>query len=167
MGRLFGTDGVRGVANRELTAELALALGAAAARRLSRSGAPGRRVAVLGRDPRASGDPGHHRVRRVVAGAVRAGSAVVAVEPRARWERLYHLVNHVLEHHGDRADPTDDSGTDLFGLAQSLADRIHGMISIEDAQSHVLAYSASNDEATSCVGCPSWAAPARPSICSG
>ncbi len=31
MGRLFGTDGVRGVANRELTAELALALGAAAA----------------------------------------------------------------------------------------------------------------------------------------
>ncbi len=79
--------------------------------------------------------------------AVAAGSAVVAVEPRARWERLYQLVNHVLEHHGDRADPTDDSGTDLFGLAQSLADRIHGMVSIEDAQSHVLAYSASNDEA--------------------
>lgn len=88
-----------------------------------------------------------HPSDSVVAGAVRAGSAVVAVEPRARWERLYHLVNHVLEHHGDRADPTDDSGTDLFGLAQSLADRIHGMISIEDAQSHVLAYSASNDEA--------------------
>ncbi|OSC40079.1 PucR family transcriptional regulator [Mycobacterium decipiens] len=83
----------------------------------------------------------------LVAKAVRAGSAVVAVEPRARWERLYHLVNHVLEHHGDRADPTEDSGTDLFGLAQSLADRIHGMVSIEDAQSHVLAYSASNDEA--------------------
>ncbi|HRD12939.1 MAG TPA: hypothetical protein PLI79_13855, partial [Mycobacterium sp.] len=35
MGRLFGTDGVRGVANQELTAELALALGAAAARRLA------------------------------------------------------------------------------------------------------------------------------------
>ncbi|OSC43285.1 phosphoglucosamine mutase [Mycobacterium decipiens] len=56
MGRLFGTDGVRGVANRELTAELALALGAAAARRLTRSGAPGRRIAVIGRDPRASGE---------------------------------------------------------------------------------------------------------------
>ncbi|MGB6765390.1 hypothetical protein, partial [Mycobacterium sp.] len=38
MGRLFGTDGVRGVANREHTAELALALGAAAARRLTASG---------------------------------------------------------------------------------------------------------------------------------
>ena len=32
MGRLFGTDGVRGVANHELTAELALRSGAAAAR---------------------------------------------------------------------------------------------------------------------------------------
>jgi phosphoglucosamine mutase len=56
MGRLFGTDGVRGVANRELTAELALALGAAAARRLATSGGAGRRVAVIGRDPRASGE---------------------------------------------------------------------------------------------------------------
>jgi DNA-binding PucR family transcriptional regulator len=83
----------------------------------------------------------------LVAKAVAAGSAVVAVEPRARWERLYQLVNHVFDHHRDRTDPTDDPGTDLFGLAQSLADRIHGMVSIEDAQSHVLAYSASNDEA--------------------
>src|ERR1700749_3122611 len=56
MGRLFGTDGVRGVANRELTAELALALGAAAARRLTVAREPGRRVAVIGRDPRASGE---------------------------------------------------------------------------------------------------------------
>src|SRR6201998_1012761 len=52
MGRLFGTDGVRGVANRELTAELALALGSAAARRLASSGEPSRRVAMVGRDPR-------------------------------------------------------------------------------------------------------------------
>ncbi|MEE6135148.1 phosphoglucosamine mutase [Mycobacterium sp. 050128] len=56
MGRLFGTDGVRGVANRELTAELALSLGSAAARRLAGSGKPGRHVAVIGRDPRASGE---------------------------------------------------------------------------------------------------------------
>jgi phosphoglucosamine mutase len=54
MGRLFGTDGVRGVANRDLTAELALALGSAAARLgTSRSS---RRLAVVGRDPRASGE---------------------------------------------------------------------------------------------------------------
>ncbi len=56
MARLFGTDGVRGVANRDLTAELAMALGAAAARRLIRAGAARRRVAVVGRDPRASGE---------------------------------------------------------------------------------------------------------------
>jgi DNA-binding PucR family transcriptional regulator len=80
----------------------------------------------------------------LVARALATGTAVVSVDPRARWERLYRLVDHVLEHHGDAAN---DSGTDLFGLAQSLADRIHGMVSIEDEQSHVLAYSASNDEA--------------------
>jgi phosphoglucosamine mutase len=56
MGRLFGTDGVRGVANRELTAELALGLGSAAARRLGNSSQARRRVAVVGRDPRASGE---------------------------------------------------------------------------------------------------------------
>ncbi|WP_029106978.1 phosphoglucosamine mutase [Mycobacterium sp. URHD0025] len=56
MGRLFGTDGVRGVANRDLTAELAVALGSAAARRLGNSAGRGRRVAVVGRDPRASGE---------------------------------------------------------------------------------------------------------------
>jgi DNA-binding PucR family transcriptional regulator len=79
--------------------------------------------------------------------AVALGTAVVAVEPRARWELLYKLVNHAFEHHGDRGDPLYDSGTDLFGLAQSIADRTRGMISIEDADSHVLAYSASSDEA--------------------
>ncbi len=56
MARLFGTDGVRGVANQDLTAELAMALGAAAARRLLRTGETRRRVAVVGRDPRASGE---------------------------------------------------------------------------------------------------------------
>ncbi|PRC42723.1 phosphoglucosamine mutase [Mycobacterium sp. ITM-2017-0098] len=56
MARLFGTDGVRGVANTELTAELAMALGTAAARRLGRTGETRRRVAVVGRDPRASGE---------------------------------------------------------------------------------------------------------------
>lgn len=55
MRRLFGTDGVRGVANRELTAELALALGSATARLGNVTGTR-RRVAVIGRDPRASGE---------------------------------------------------------------------------------------------------------------
>jgi DNA-binding PucR family transcriptional regulator len=102
-------------------------------------------VDIAGRAPAAIfvKDPSPAAVKQAVA----LGTAVVAVEPRARWELLYKLVNHAFEHHGDRGDPLYDSGTDLFGLAQSIADRTHGMISIEDDQSHVLAYSASNDEA--------------------
>jgi DNA-binding PucR family transcriptional regulator len=88
-------------------------------------------------------EPSTDAVKRAVA----LGIAIVAVEPRARWELLYKLVNHAFEHHGDRGDPQYDSGTDLFGLAQSIADRTRGMISIEDEASHVLAYSASSDEA--------------------
>jgi phosphoglucosamine mutase len=58
---LFGTDGVRGVAGRDLDARLALSLAAAAARVLAGNPAAGlassgRPVAVVGRDPRASGE---------------------------------------------------------------------------------------------------------------
>ncbi|QTX05461.1 phosphoglucosamine mutase [Agromyces archimandritae] len=63
MPRLFGTDGVRGLANRELTADLALGLAQAAAAVLTQGRhadyvrAAGRRpVAVLARDPRVSGE---------------------------------------------------------------------------------------------------------------
>ena len=55
MGRLFGTDGVRGLAGTELTAELAYGLGRAAVVVLGRHGA-GRASLVVGRDPRASGE---------------------------------------------------------------------------------------------------------------
>ncbi len=81
----------------------------------------------------------------LVTRAAAAGAAVIAVEPRARWERLYRLTTHVLAHHSDRQDPQADTGTDLFTLAQATADRTRGMVSIEDAHSHVLAYSASGD----------------------
>jgi phosphoglucosamine mutase len=50
--RLFGTDGVRGVANRDLTPELAFAIGRAAVTAL---GGGGRPRFVIGRDTRASG----------------------------------------------------------------------------------------------------------------
>jgi phosphoglucosamine mutase len=56
--RLFGTDGVRGLANKDLTAELALDLSVAAAHVLGEIGAfQGHRPrAIVGRDPRASGE---------------------------------------------------------------------------------------------------------------
>ncbi|BAS27117.1 phosphoglucosamine mutase [Limnochorda pilosa] len=55
MGRLFGTDGVRGVANRELTPELAFRLGRAAAQVVAHRGSGRPRVGI-GRDTRSSGE---------------------------------------------------------------------------------------------------------------
>jgi phosphoglucosamine mutase len=78
VGRLFGTDGVRGVANQDLTAELALGLSVAAAHVLGDAGAfAGHRpVAVVGRDPRASGE---FLEAAVVAGLASAGVDVLRV----------------------------------------------------------------------------------------
>ncbi|MCU1529827.1 MAG: phosphoglucosamine mutase [Frondihabitans sp.] len=79
MTRLFGTDGVRGLANRELTAALALGLAQASAVVLTKGHhadarrAEGRRpVAVLARDPRISGE--------FLASAVAAGLASSGVD---------------------------------------------------------------------------------------
>ncbi len=76
--RLFGTDGVRGLANREVTAELALDLAVAAAHVLADTGAfEGHRpTAVVGRDGRASGE---FLEAAVVAGLASAGVDVTLV----------------------------------------------------------------------------------------
>jgi len=74
MARLFGTDGVRGQANVELTADLALELSIAAAHVLAEAD-PGQRLkAAVGRDPRASGE---FLEAAVVAGLAAAGVDVV------------------------------------------------------------------------------------------
>ena len=72
MARLFGTDGVRGLANVDITPELALSLSVAAAHVLGDASlAQGRRPkAVVGRDPRASGE---FLSAAVVAGLASAG----------------------------------------------------------------------------------------------
>ncbi|MCT1606463.1 phosphoglucosamine mutase [Nesterenkonia massiliensis] len=74
MTRLFGTDGVRGVANGLLTADLALRLSQSAAVVLGhRRAAAGRRpVAVVARDPRVSGE--------FISSAVEAGLASSGVD---------------------------------------------------------------------------------------
>ncbi len=76
---LFGTDGVRGVAGRDLDARLAMSLAAAAAYVLGRRPAAGlagsgRPVAVVGRDPRASGE---FLEAAVVAGLAESGIDVL------------------------------------------------------------------------------------------
>ncbi|QGS34826.1 phosphoglucosamine mutase [Corynebacterium xerosis] len=74
MARLFGTDGVRGLANKTLTAPLAMKLGAAAATVLTRGSNPAKRrpTAVIGRDPRVSGE--------MLAAAMAAGMASKGVD---------------------------------------------------------------------------------------
>ncbi|MCR6032409.1 phosphoglucosamine mutase [Nocardioides sp. zg-579] len=78
MGRLFGTDGVRGQANGVLTASLALDLSVSAARVLVDRGefSGSRPLAVVGRDTRISGQFLEHAV---VAGLASAGVDVVRV----------------------------------------------------------------------------------------
>ena len=74
MGRLFGTDGVRGLANADLTPELALSVAVAAAHTLAERDRSHRPVAVVGRDPRASGEM---LEAAVVAGLASAGADVL------------------------------------------------------------------------------------------
>lgn len=64
MGRLFGTDGVRGIANRELTCEMAMNIGRAAAAVLT-GDSRRRPIFVIGMDTRTSSD--------MLASAVMAG----------------------------------------------------------------------------------------------
>lgn len=71
MGRLFGTDGVRGVANRELTPQLAFAVGRAFAGHVLEQG-QGRPCVLVGRDTRLSGP--------MLEGALVAGIASTGVD---------------------------------------------------------------------------------------
>lgn len=74
MGRFFGTDGVRGRANVDLTPELAMAVAVAAAQTLAEPGAGRPPTVVVGRDPRASGEM---LEAAVVAGLTSAGANVL------------------------------------------------------------------------------------------
>src|ERR1700710_789836 len=133
MGRLFGTDGVRGVANRDLTAELALALGAAAARRLTRPGSGRRRVAVIGRDPRASGEM---LEAAVIAGLTSEGvdALRVGVLPTPAVAYLTHAYDAefgvmISASH----NPMPDNGIKIFGpgghkLDDATEDRIEELV---------------------------------------
>jgi phosphoglucosamine mutase len=134
VGRLFGTDGVRGVANADLTAELALGLSVAAAHVLAEAGTfEGHRpVAVVGRDPRASGE---FLEAAVVAGLASAGVDVlrVGVLPTPAVAHLTGALRAdlgVMLSASHNAMP--DNGVKFFArgghkLADELEDRIEGV----------------------------------------
>ncbi|WP_413807833.1 phosphoglucosamine mutase [Streptomyces sp. OE57] len=131
MGRLFGTDGVRGVANADLTAEMALGLSVAAAHVLAEAGTfEGHRpVAVVGRDPRASGE---FLEAAVVAGLASAGVDVlrVGVLPTPAVAHLTGALDADLGVMLSAShNPMPDNGVKFFArgghkLADELEDRI-------------------------------------------
>lgn len=89
MGRLFGTDGVRGVANSELTPELAFSLGKAGAYVLSK-GSEKKPTFLIGMDTRISGDMLENALS---AGILAVGGDVIKVGVLPT-PAIAHLVKH-------------------------------------------------------------------------
>ena len=132
MGSYFGTDGVRGRANDDLTPELALALASAAARVLANHDGSHRPVAVVGRDPRVSSEM---LQAAVVAGLTSAGADVrlVGVLPTP-------ALAYLTQHHGADVgvmlsashNPMPDNGIKLFARGgKKLPDEIEAEIEAE------------------------------------
>ncbi|MFM8894801.1 MAG: phosphoglucosamine mutase, partial [Actinomycetales bacterium] len=133
MGRLFGTDGVRGLANRDLTAELALDLAVAAAWVLGRGDHDRRLTAVVGRDSRASGE---FLEAAVIAGLASAGVDVtlVGVLPTPAVAYLTGWLDADLGVMLSAShNPMPDNGIKLFArgghkLDDALEDEIEGRL---------------------------------------
>lgn len=135
MARLFGTDGVRGVAGQDLTADLVLDLSVAAARVLTERREGRRPVAVVGRDSRASGE---FLEAAVVAGLASTGVDVVraGVLPTPA---VAHLTGELGADFGVMLsashNPARDNGIKFFAegghkLADALEDEIEGMLGV-------------------------------------
>jgi phosphoglucosamine mutase len=144
VGTLFGTDGVRGLANADLTPELALALGRAAVGVLLTEGPgvpsgrpPGRPAVVVGRDPRASGTL---LESALVAGILSAGGDVLAagVVPTpavAFLTRHYGAAAGAVISASHNAMP--DNGIKFFGpegfkLPDAVEERIEAAVGAAD-----------------------------------
>ncbi len=112
--RIFGTDGVRGVANVDLTPELAFAIGRAGAAVLTAGGDPNKPI-VVGRDTRLSGTM---LEAAVVAGIASTGrdALSVGVVPTPGVARITALVDAaagvmISASH----NPIEDNGIKFFG----------------------------------------------------
>jgi phosphoglucosamine mutase len=133
MGRLFGTDGIRGLANAELTPEVALGVAVSAAHVLAERSGARRPVVVVGRDGRASGEM---LESAVLAGLTSAGADVlrVGVLPTPA---IAHLTAELGADFGvvlsASHNPMPDNGIKLFArgglkLADSVEDEIESRI---------------------------------------
>ncbi|MFD3811924.1 phosphoglucosamine mutase [Rhodococcus sp. NPDC058639] len=137
MGRLFGTDGVRGLANAELTVELALRLAGGAAAVLAPADSERRPVAVVGRDPRASGE--------MLEAAVTAGLTAAGVDVLSVGVQPTPAVAYLTAAYGADLgvmisashNPMPDNGIKIFAagghkLEDSVEDRIEAVLQGEN-----------------------------------
>jgi len=133
MGRLFGTDGVRGVANTELTSELALNLGKATARVLIDHTKDHKPKVVIGRDPRASGE--------MLEAALIAGLTSVGVDVLLAGIVPTPAVSYLVTYYAADAgfvisashNPMQDNGIKIFDknghkLSEKLEDEIESLM---------------------------------------
>ncbi len=131
MGRLFGTDGVRGRYGTDLTDDLAFALGRSAVEVLSRE-APGSLRVVIGRDTRASGEP----LERALVEGVLAGGADAILAGVVPTPAIAYLATD-LQAAGvvisASHNPAEDNGIKFFGqqgfkLSDDIEDEIERLV---------------------------------------
>lgn len=131
MGRMFGTDGVRGIANTELTPELAFNLGKAGARVLTEG--TGRPRILVGKDTRISGDM---LEAALISGILSMGAEVIpaGVIPTPA---VAHLIRHYKADAGvvisASHNPVEFNGIKFFDreglkLKDSMEDKIQELI---------------------------------------
>ncbi len=114
MSRIFGTDGIRGKANVDLTPELALALGRALGTVLHEGGSR-RPTVLIGRDPRWSGEM---LDSALIAGLTSAGADAVSVSV-VPTPAVAHLTRRSSASAGVMIsashNPVGDNGIKVFG----------------------------------------------------
>ena len=132
MARLFGTDGVRGIANSELTCELALNIGRAAAYLLTREGHHKARI-LIGKDTRMSSDMLENALAAGIC-SVGADAVLLGVVPTP-------AVAYLTRHYGADAgivisashNPMEFNGIKIFNkegfkLADAMEDEIEALV---------------------------------------
>jgi phosphoglucosamine mutase len=114
MGKYFGTDGVRGVANRELTPELAFRIGRAEGN-LAAARASGRPKVLIGRDTRISGEM---LEAALTAGLLSAGADVyrlgIISTPGVAWLTKTLQADAGIMITASH-NPVEDNGIKIFG----------------------------------------------------
>jgi phosphoglucosamine mutase len=132
VGSIFGTDGVRGVANADLTPELAMALGRALVTVLGEEGEK-RPSILIGRDPRWSGEM---LEAALIAGITSAGGDAISIGVLPT-PAVAHLTAHSSATAGAMIsashNPVGDNGIKFFGprghkLTDDEEDRLEAIV---------------------------------------